>query len=160
MAFSDGTNVFGSVGADGSLRIFDLRSLESSTIVYESQGLQPLLKVGWNKQDSRYLATIIAGSATLVILDLRNAARPVFELNAHVGNINSLSWSEHSRHHICSAAEDGRAIIYDVSSSADNVEMASVVFQAAGPINQVRWSPQQPNYIGLCETDAVRVVQV
>ena len=33
LAFARGTDIFGSVGADGSVRMFDLRSLEHSTIM-------------------------------------------------------------------------------------------------------------------------------
>ena len=44
MAFSNKEKeVFASVGADGSVRMFDLRSLEHSTIIYETPNLLPLL---------------------------------------------------------------------------------------------------------------------
>jgi WD40 repeat protein len=43
MAFSRDKEVFASVGADGSVRMFDLRSLEHSTIIYETPDLVPLL---------------------------------------------------------------------------------------------------------------------
>ena len=54
LAFASGTNVFASVGADGSVRMFDLRSLEHSTIIYESCDGQggspvPLIRLAWNK---------------------------------------------------------------------------------------------------------------
>merc|ERR1712167_539592 len=60
---------FASVGADGSVRMFDLRNLEHSTIIYESADLTPLLRVAWNKQDPNYLATMLADSPLTVILD-------------------------------------------------------------------------------------------
>jgi DDB1- and CUL4-associated factor 7 len=42
VAFVAGSvDVFASVGADGSVRMFDLRALEHSTIIYESSGFQP-----------------------------------------------------------------------------------------------------------------------
>lgn len=50
--------MFASAGEDGSVRHFDLRDLEHSTIIYESDEQQPLLRVAWNKQDPNYLATI------------------------------------------------------------------------------------------------------
>lgn len=51
-------NLFASSGEDGSVRHFDLRDLEHSTIIYESPGKQPLLRVAWNKRNIYYLATI------------------------------------------------------------------------------------------------------
>jgi hypothetical protein len=46
-------------------------SLEHSTIMYESEGLKPLLRLAWNKQDQNYLATIVNDSSTAYILDIR-----------------------------------------------------------------------------------------
>ena len=100
LAFASGVHVFASVGADGSVRtarpcaeaarssraqlapavwqvrMFDLRSLEHSTIIYESADGQggspvPLIRLAWNKQDPNYLATITMDSNTVVILDIR-----------------------------------------------------------------------------------------
>ena len=45
-------------GADGSVRMFDLRHLEHSTIIYEDPQHTPLLRLAWNKQDPNYLATV------------------------------------------------------------------------------------------------------
>lgn len=59
LAFARGKDVFASVGADGSVRMFDLRSLEHSTIIYESPNLDPLLRLEWNKQNPNYLATFM-----------------------------------------------------------------------------------------------------
>ena len=53
-----GRDIFASVGADGSVRMFDLRHLEHSTIIYEDPGHTPLLRLAWNKQDPNYLATV------------------------------------------------------------------------------------------------------
>lgn len=76
-----------------------LRSLEHSTIIYESEQFQPLLRLAWNQQasarnpfhraspargscltvrccddlqDPNYLATILTDSPRTVILDIRS----------------------------------------------------------------------------------------
>lgn len=54
--------MFASVGADGSVRMFDLRHLEHSTIIYEDPQHHPLLRLSWNKQDPNYLATMAMDS--------------------------------------------------------------------------------------------------
>lgn len=51
-------SIFFSLGADGSVRMFDLRHLEHSTIIYEDPQHTPLLRLAWNKQDPNYLATV------------------------------------------------------------------------------------------------------
>lgn len=64
-------HTFGTTGADGSVRLFDLRSLEHSTILFEAPALQPLLRLQWNKVDPNYLATILTDSNKIMILDIR-----------------------------------------------------------------------------------------
>lgn len=114
------TDIFVSVGADGSLRAFDLRSLEHSTILYEtpppksappasssvngssapgSPGTSarphtsPLLRIAFNPADSNYMATFHQDGRDIQILDMRSPGQPVMELHAHQGAINGLSWS-------------------------------------------------------------------
>ena len=95
--------------------MFDLRSLEHSTILYEtlskpaatpnatSTESPPLLRLAWNKQDSNYIATFQVDSASVLILDVRVPAVPVAELSGHVGPINAIGWAPHSSGHLCSA---------------------------------------------------------
>lgn len=80
LAFARGKDVFASVGADGSVRMFDLRSLVNSTIIYESPDLEPLLRLEWNKQDPNYMATFMVDSRKTIILDIRVPSLPVAEL--------------------------------------------------------------------------------
>ena len=55
-------NTFASVGADGSVRMFDLRSLKHSKIIYEEEK-SPLLRLCWNKMDENYLAVSVLAVA-------------------------------------------------------------------------------------------------
>lgn len=71
IAFSTSKDIFGTVGADGSIRMFDLRSLEHSTILYESPDFAPLMKLKWNMRDPNYLATIMADGNRCIITDIR-----------------------------------------------------------------------------------------
>ena len=80
--------------------MFDLRSLEHSTIIYESAGLDPLLRIEWNKQDPNYLATFTLDSKKTVILDIRVPSLPVAELGGHFGCVYALAWAPHSSCHI------------------------------------------------------------
>jgi hypothetical protein len=81
---------FSSVGPDFDVVFFrseisasDMRarrSLEHSTIVYESPDLTPLLRLAWNKQDDYYLATFCMDSGKTIILDIRVPSSPAAEL--------------------------------------------------------------------------------
>ncbi|KAG5088700.1 hypothetical protein JHK86_001312 [Glycine max] len=68
----------------GSIRVFDLHDKEPSTIIYESLELDmPLVRLGWNKKDSRYMTAIIMDSAKVVALDIFFPMLPMVELQRH-----------------------------------------------------------------------------
>jgi WD repeat-containing protein 68 len=103
------TDIFTSVGADGSLRLFDLRTLEHSTILYEASTVRakessktgspqarptstPLLRLAFNPADSHYIATFHADSADVQILDMRSPGTPVIEIKGHRAQVNAIGW--------------------------------------------------------------------
>ena len=101
--------------------MFDLRSLEHSTIIYESQDGNggspvPLIRLAWNKQDPNYLATLTMDSSKIIILDIRVPSLPAAVLDGHSQCVNSLAWAPHSSCHICTAADDNQALIWDLSN--------------------------------------------
>ena len=67
----NGRDQFGTAGADGSLRLFDLRSLQHSTILYEDGEKRPLNRIAWNKIDAMKVATVAHESNEVVVLDVR-----------------------------------------------------------------------------------------
>ena len=49
--FSKERNIFASVGADGSVRQFDIRDLQHSSVQYETERGRPILKLAWNRKE-------------------------------------------------------------------------------------------------------------
>ena len=117
------TDIFVSVGADGSLRAFDLRSLEHSTILYETPApksvlpppgppspstrplTQPLLRICFNPHDSNYMATFHVDGTNVQILDMRSPGQPVMELTAHQAPVTAARWSTSERPLLATAGE-------------------------------------------------------
>ena len=135
------SDVFASVGADGSVRVFDLRSLEHSTIIYETSAQQssthaayanaqapsaPLLRIAFNPWDANYLATFHLASNTVQILDVRAPGSPILELRGHSGTVNSVAWGPPSQGSgrngpskgmICTGGDDAQCLVYDLASA-------------------------------------------
>eukprot|EP00899_Mesostigma_viride_P008992 jgi/Mesvir1/18094/Mv09395-RA.1 len=160
-----GAGVFASVSADGSVRVFDLRDKEHSTIIYESpQPHTPLLRLGWNKQDPRYMATILMDSPKVVVLDIRFPTLPVAELQRHQACVNTLAWAPHSSCHICTAGDDMQALIWDLSSmSAPPVEGGLdpiLAYSAGAEINQLQWSSTQPDWVAIAFSTKLQILRV
>jgi len=159
ISFSRGTDVFATVGADGSVRTFDLRSLEHSTIIYESPELTPLLRLSWNKQDDFFLAAIAMDSQKMIILDTRVPSIPAAELS-HSGCLNALAWAPHSSCHICSAGDDKQALIWDLSILPKPVEDPILAYTAEGEINQLQWSSSQSDWIAIAFNSQIQILRV
>ena len=156
-------DIFASVGADGSLRTFDLRNLDQSTILYENPGPQhtPLLRLAWNKQDEHYIATIGMDCPSCYILDTRYPAKPAAELQGHHGaTINSLAWAPHSACHITTAGDDKQALIWDLSPFPNPIQYPSLAYRAGGEINQLQWSAAHPSWIAITFSNYLQLLRV
>uniref|UniRef100_A0A7S0UYS2 Uncharacterized protein n=1 Tax=Polytomella parva TaxID=51329 RepID=A0A7S0UYS2_9CHLO len=117
-----GTAVFATVSADGSVRVFDLRDRENSTIIFESpQPDVPLVRLAWNRMNPCHLATLPLNSSKAILLDIRLPTFPVAELGRHKGHVNALAWAPHSARHICTAGDDCQAFIWDLDGVKGSV---------------------------------------
>ncbi|KAI8389252.1 WD40-repeat-containing domain protein [Blakeslea trispora] len=146
VAFMYGSaDTFASVGADGSVRLFDLRSLEHSTILYEAQpspnhhhhrsssshangagqgetgGTVPLLRLQFSRMNSNLLATFHMDSSIVEILDIRYPSAPVAELNkSHSGSINCLSWSPTEQGQIATGGDDSQVLVWNINQASND----------------------------------------
>ncbi|EOA81497.1 uncharacterized protein SETTUDRAFT_165955 [Exserohilum turcica Et28A] len=132
-------DVFVSCGADGSVRMFDLRSLEHSTIIYEpsDKGAErdkgsptgrmsptkaqqtmsyapPLLRLAASPHDSHLLATFAADSNLIRILDVRQPGQALLELRGHSAAVNCIEWNPSRRGMLASGADDSLVLIWDL----------------------------------------------
>lgn len=155
-----GRDLFISCGADGSIRLFDLRNLEHSTILYEDPHHKALLRLAWNKQDSNYISAIAIDSTEVNIIDIRASSTPVGVLQNHQSQLNGISWAPHSSCHICTASDDKKALIWDIQQISRPIEDPLLAYQADGEINQVHWSMLQPDWIAICYKCNLEILRV
>jgi len=164
IAFSKGIHSFASVGADGSVRLFDLRSLQHSTILYESCNFTPLLRLAWNKMDENYLATIMMDSHTVTILDVRAPAIPIAELLGHRGAVNALTWAPHSCCHICTAGDDCMTLIWDLQRPAHSMQGTSqadpiLTYTAEAEISTLQWSAAASEWVAIAFNRSIQALR-
>ncbi|RHY59312.1 hypothetical protein DYB34_003413 [Aphanomyces astaci] len=164
MAFSTGTNVFASVGGDGTLRVFDLRNLDSCTLLYETADMRPLVRLAWNALDTNYIATMLADGPAALVLDLRLPSIPVMELPASPtdgrGAINAFAWSPSSAHHIVTASDHHDACLWDIAQSSQQRRPLVDYSGESRHINQLQWSSRHPRLLAVGVDDSVQVVHV
>jgi WD repeat-containing protein 68 len=133
---SNSVDVFASCGADGSVRMFDLRSLEHSTIIYEpgsgkasssssatdrdggspvNNGTPPaLLRLAASPHDQHLIATFCVDSPVVRILDVRQPGQALVELKGHAANINCCEWNPGRRGVLAAGGDDCEILVWDV----------------------------------------------
>jgi len=130
------TDIFVSVGADGSLRAFDLRSLEHSTILYETPapksstggsasgspaatsraGTSPLLRICFHPTDNNYMATFHLDGHDVQILDMRSPGSPVIELRGHRAQVNAIAFGAGDQPLLATAGDDCQVLLWDLAA--------------------------------------------
>ena len=164
ISFSNALDIFASVGGDGSVRLFDLRNLEHSTILYENilsfanpsnteitlKG-SSLFRIAWNKLDNHFLVTFQEDSNKIILLDNRLPSIPVAELVGHVpgSSLVDICWAPNSSSHLASLASDGQILIWDLLDPdlcqiyAKNPTVSS--FQSLPPLSTNAFSSGNPS---------------
>ena len=69
ITFANEDAKFATGGDDGSVRVFDMRNLNYSTIIYEARN--PILHVLWNRDLPMQLALVTKNDNRVIILDVR-----------------------------------------------------------------------------------------
>ena len=166
IAFAKGVNTFASVGADGSVRHFDLRNLEHSSILYESQGeFTPLIRLAWNKVSPFHLAVLAMDSNIAMILDIRGPPLPVTELHGHQGSINAVAWSPTSPYHLCTAGDDNQVLIWDLqkgtkSAEGERTTEPALAYSAMAEIPAVQWPSSQSDWISITFNKYAQMIKI
>lgn len=171
-------DVFVSCGADGSVRMFDLRSLEHSTIIYEPSEkgdkdakvtsptpaspsklstplpmAPPLLRLAASPHDSHLLATFAADSNLIRILDVRQPGTAIIELHGHTGSLNSIEWSPSRRGMLASGADDSQVLVWDLLNAASG----QPINNGGGPPGQGEVQMKSPSAAWRCDYEVSNV---
>ena len=143
-------HIFISTGADGSIRLFDLRSLDHSTILYETKDHSPISKIAWNLQNNNLISCLVQDKNNLLIIDTRVAMQPIADLNSHTGVVNSMAWAPHSEMHICTVSDDKNAFIWNINNSSNiNCDEPILSYCSPGEVANVAWSSVQYEWVGI-----------
>ncbi|KAL4962117.1 WD repeat protein [Aspergillus stella-maris] len=158
---ANSVDVFVSCGADGSVRMFDLRSLEHSTIIYEptekneklmspgngspsapaSAWPPPLLRISASPHDAHLLATFSQDSSIVRVLDVRQPGQALLELKGHSAPLNSVEWSPNRRGVLASGADDCLVLLWDLINQHNSTPVPPGVQHPGAPSTTTERGP-------------------
>ncbi|KAL1935099.1 hypothetical protein VTP01DRAFT_4239 [Rhizomucor pusillus] len=161
-------SIFGSVGDDGNLMIWDIRNPSNDTPVHDIHAhFAEANCIAFNPYNEWVLATG-AGDKLVALWDLRNPSRKLHELRAHNGEILQLAWSPHNEAVLATAGSDRRVLVWDLSrigkeQTPEEIEDGppELLFMHGGHTNKISdiaWNPAEPWMLASTAED--NIVQV
>ncbi|KAG1870108.1 WD40-repeat-containing domain protein [Suillus subalutaceus] len=151
------TDIFVSVGADGSLRAFDLRTVRPQPQHHRVYLHHRLLRIAFNPADSNYMSTFHMDGQDVQILDMRSPGQPVIELRGHRAQ---------DRPTLATAGDDCQVLLWDLATytqTATSPRTANsrlnsprpdvkkrvvtdpiMAYSASSEVTNLAWSPQIP----------------
>ena len=149
------------------------RTLDHSTIVYESPDARPLLRVEWNPLDANYLSTFAVDSSKTIVMDIRMPSVPAAELEGQNGPVVTMRWSPASSSNLMTSDEQTVRLWdlsdYDRSSSCKwQFDIADIAKAEASvnsmieptPVQQILWPTPSPDWIGLATSGQISVFRL
>ncbi|KAK8802144.1 hypothetical protein WA158_006538 [Blastocystis sp. Blastoise] len=153
-------DLFATVGGDGTMRLFDLRSLQHCNVIYESTSMTPLLRLSWNEQNSNIIAAIQLDSPRIILVDIRKPLSPLCFLDGHGGCINSIDWAPQSQKYLVSGGDDSNCYIWDIQDQSPVSGSPILSYHTKQEINHVYWSSTSPDHISLCHNNHFSILHI
>eukprot|EP00420_Gonyaulax_spinifera_P017918 CAMPEP_0197911434 /NCGR_PEP_ID=MMETSP1439-20131203/72797_1 /TAXON_ID=66791 /ORGANISM="Gonyaulax spinifera, Strain CCMP409" /LENGTH=340 /DNA_ID=CAMNT_0043533163 /DNA_START=58 /DNA_END=1080 /DNA_ORIENTATION=+ len=157
--------LFASVGADGSLRLFDQRNLEHSTIIYETSPPSPLLRLAWSRHNKHHIAAIAMDTLGVTLIDVRRPSMTLVAFAHHEACVNTIAWAPHARNQLLCGTQDGGVLVWDVMKEAPSTPEGPrpqplLAHSCSQEVSQVLWPASQPDKVAVGMVRQVEVLQM
>lgn len=138
-------SIFGSVGDDGVLSIWDIRK-KKWALSYRIQNSE-VNSLSFNPFNEKLLATAYS-NGSLSIFDIRQLSQPLIILKGHTGSVSHVCFSPQNETVLASSGTEGRVCLWDLKHTNQKDEMESfpptLSFVHSGhntAINDMVWNP-------------------
>lgn len=160
ISFGNNENTFISTGADGSIRHFDLRNLDSCSVLFESQDQAPITRIAWNMIDNNYIAASLQDKSLIYIIDIRVSSTPLAELGYHTNLVNGIAWAPNSNSHICSVGDDKSVLIWDIQMITNRRSEPILCYKSENEIDNCAWSEPNDDWIAINSGNVMKILKV
>ena len=151
---------FMSTGADGSVRLFDSRSANTSSIIFETIDKSPLTRLKWNTYNPNFILTVILDKNEIYILDQRKLSSPYAILKVHTNVVNNAIWAPQSCTNLISVSDDKNALLWDIYCDSDQPEEYIMKYNAESEIENVAWGDVTQNWVGIIDGNQAEILRI
>ena len=153
--FVEATSHFYTCGADGCIRLFDLRNLTEYNKIYNSN--QTIMKIEINQLNNNFLSFITLNSNEINIIDLRNYGMIYKTLYYHKDSVNKSIWVPQSDYCLVSVGDDKNAVYWNIQNLNGNENI--MLYNSDFEIENCAFC-ENNNYIGITGDKKVRILKV
>ena len=151
---------FMSTGADGSIRLFDSRAPDSSSIIFETKDEAPMIRLKWNLINPNFLLTVILDKNEVCVVDQRNLSTPYAILKVHTNVVNNAIWAPGSNTNLISVSDDKSALLWDIYCDSDQPEEYILNYKADNEIENVAWGDLTQNWVGIVDGKQAEILRI
>ena len=151
---------FMSTGADGSVRLFDSRQANSSSIIFETRDESAMTRLKWNLVNPNFILTVIVDKNEIYILDQRKLTSPYGILKVHTNVVNNAIWAPQSNTNLISVSDDKSALLWDIYSDSEKAEEYIMKYEAENEIENVAWGEVTQNWIGIIDGNQAEILRI
>ena len=152
--------IFMSTGADGSVRLFDSRQANSSSIIFETRDESPMTRLKWNLVNPNFILTVIVDKNEIYILDQRKLSAPYGILKVHTNVVNNAIWAPQSNSNLISVSDDKSALLWDIYCDSKKPEEFIMKYEAEYEIENVAWGDVTQNWIGIIDGNQAEILRI
>ena len=152
--------IFMSTGADGSVRLFDSRQANSSSIIFETLDESPMTRLKWNLVNPNFILTVIVDKNEIFILDQRKLSAPYGILKVHTNVVNNAIWAPQSNSNLISVSDDKSALLWDIYCDSEKPEEYIMKYEAEKEIENVAWGEVTQNWIGIIDGNQAEILRI
>ena len=152
--------IFMSTGADGSVRLFDSRQANSSSIIFETRDESPMTRLKWNLVNPNFILTVIVDKNEIYILDQRKLSAPYGILKVHTNVVNNAIWAPQSNSNLISVSDDKSALLWDIYCDSKKPEEFIMKYEAEFEIENVAWGDLTQNWIGIIDGNQAEILRI
>ena len=152
--------IFMSTGADGSVRLFDSRQANSSSIIFETRDESAMTRLKWNLVNPNFILTVIVDKNEIYILDQRKLNAPYGILKVHTNVVNNAIWAPQSNSNLISVSDDKSALLWDIYCDSEKPEEYIMKYEAENEIENVAWGEVTQNWIGIVDGNQAEILRI
>ena len=159
LSFGQNENLIMTACADGTIRNFDMRTVEYS-IVNETDEDIPMVRVKWNRISPDFVLCIGLDKNKINIYDLRNQSNPYAILKSHTNVVNDAVWAPNSNTNLLSVSDDKKAFIWDIYTGSGQQVENVMKYETSEEIESCFWGERTENWVGITHGRSVEVLRV